>query len=59
MRTLRLEGLKGGQRLEKMGELEGKYRYEMGGFRIVYEVNIKNKTVEIKSFRGRGDVYKR
>jgi len=42
-----------------MGELEGKYRYEMGGFRIVYEVNIKNKTVEIKSFRGRGDVYKR
>ena len=104
MRTLRLEGLKGGQRLEKMyevlisheaekhynrqdkdtkrrlnkcidnlgreplfgphikrlhGELEGKYRYEMGGFRIVYEVNIKNKTVEIKSIRGRGDVYKR
>ncbi|MDO9027680.1 MAG: type II toxin-antitoxin system RelE/ParE family toxin [Candidatus Roizmanbacteria bacterium] len=84
MRTLRLGGLKGGQRLEKMyevlisheaekyykgqdkntkrrlnkctdnlckeplfgphikrlhGELEGKYRYELGGFRIVYEVN--------------------
>ncbi len=104
MRTLRLEGLKGGQMLEKMyevlisheaekyykgqdkntkrrlnkcidnlskeplsgshikrlyGELEGKYRYEMGGFRIVYEINIKNKTVEIKSIGGRGDVYKR
>jgi mRNA interferase RelE/StbE len=41
------------------GELEGKYRYEMGGFRIVYEVNIKNKTVEIKSIRGRGDIYRR
>jgi len=31
----------------------------MGGFRIVYEINIKNKTVEIKSIGGRGDVYKR
>jgi mRNA interferase RelE/StbE len=41
------------------GELEGKYRYEMGDFRIVYEVNIKNRTVEIKSIRSRGDVYKR
>lgn len=41
------------------GKLEGKYRYEIGGFRIVYEVNIKNKAVEIKSVRGRGDVYKR
>ena len=30
------------------GELEGKYRYEMGGFRIVYEVDIKNRSVEIK-----------
>ena len=41
------------------GELEGKYRYEMGGVRIVYEVNVKNKIVEIKSIRSRGDVYKR
>lgn len=40
------------------GELEGKYRYEIGGFRIVYEVDIKKKIVEIKSIRGRGDVYK-
>ena len=103
MRTLRLEGLKGGQRLEKMyevlisheaekqykrqdkdtkrrlnncidnlsreplsgphikrlhGEFEGKYRYEMGAFRIVYEVNVKDKTIEIKSIGGSGDVYK-
>jgi len=41
------------------GELEGKYRYEMSGIRIVYEVNIKDKIVEIKSIKGRGDVYKR
>ncbi len=40
------------------GELEGKYRYALGGLRIVYEVDIKNKTVAIKSIRGRGDVYK-
>lgn len=40
------------------GKLEGKYRYEMGGFRIVYEINIKNNIVEIKSIGGRGDVYK-
>lgn len=104
MRTLSLEGLKGGLRSEKMyevriaheaekyykkqdkdtkqrlnkcidnlgreplsgphikklhGELEGKFRYEMANFRIVYEVNISDKTVEIKSIRGRGDVYKR
>lgn len=41
------------------GELEGKYRYEMGSIRIVYEVDTKNKAVKIKSIRGRGDVYKR
>ena len=41
------------------GELEGKYRYEVGGLRIVYEVNTKNKTVEIKAIKSRGDVYKR
>jgi mRNA interferase RelE/StbE len=41
------------------GELEGKNRYEVGGIRIVYEVNTKSKTVEIKAIRSRGDVYKR
>lgn len=49
-----------GQHIKRLhGELEGKYRYEMGNFRIVYEVNIKSRTVEVKSIRGRGDVYKR
>lgn len=49
-----------GSHIKKLhGELEGKYRYEMGGHRIVYEVNIKDRIVEIKSIRGRGDVYKR
>ena len=49
-----------GPHIKKLhGELEGKYRYEVGGIRIVYEVNIKSKIVEIKAIRGRGDVYKR
>ena len=49
-----------GPHIKKLhGELEGKHRYDMGGLRIVYEVNTSTKTVEIKSNRGRGDVYKR
>lgn len=49
-----------GPHIKKLhGELEGKHRYEVGGIRIIYEVNVKNKTVEIKAIRGRGDVYKR
>ena len=40
------------------GELEGKYRYEMSGLRIIYEINIKDKIVKIKSIKGRGDIYK-
>jgi mRNA-degrading endonuclease RelE of RelBE toxin-antitoxin system len=32
---------------------------EVGGIRIIYEINVKNKTVEIKAIRSRGDVYKR
>ncbi|MBE7549316.1 MULTISPECIES: type II toxin-antitoxin system RelE/ParE family toxin [Candidatus Kuenenia] len=46
-----------GQHIKKLyGELEGKLRYRMGNIRIVYEVNIKDKTIEIKSVRGRGDI---
>ncbi|MBI4722552.1 MAG: type II toxin-antitoxin system RelE/ParE family toxin [Candidatus Stahlbacteria bacterium] len=41
------------------GELEGKYRYESGGLRIIYEIDKKNKNVEIKAIRSRGDVYKK
>lgn len=49
-----------GPHIKKLhGELEGKYRYEVGGIRIVYEVDIKSKIVEVKAIRSRGDVYKR
>lgn len=57
--NLRSEPLSGPHIKRLHGELEGKYRYEVGGLRIVYEVNTKNKTVEIKAIRSRGDVYKR
>jgi mRNA-degrading endonuclease RelE of RelBE toxin-antitoxin system len=49
-----------GPHIKKLhGELEGKHRYEVGGLRIVYEVNISNTTVEVKAIRSRVDVYKR
>jgi mRNA interferase RelE/StbE len=49
-----------GPHIKKLhGELEGKHRYEVGGIRIVYEVDMKSKTVEIKAIRSRGDIYKR
>ena len=49
-----------GPHIKKLhGELEGKHRYEVGGIRIVYEVVVGKKIVEIKAIRGRGDVYKR
>jgi len=49
-----------GDHIKKLhGELEGKYRYEVGGIRMVCEVSTKSKIVEIKAIRSRGDVYKR
>jgi mRNA interferase RelE/StbE len=41
------------------GELEGKYRYAIGDLRIVYEVDTKNKIVQVKAIKSRGDVYKK
>jgi mRNA-degrading endonuclease RelE of RelBE toxin-antitoxin system len=49
-----------GPHIKKLhGQLEGKNQYEVGGIGIVYEINTKSKTVEIKAIRTRGDVYKR
>ena len=41
------------------GILKDKYRYAIGNLRIVYEINKKNKTIEIRAIRSRGDVYKK
>jgi len=41
------------------GELKRKYRYAVGGLRLIYEVDRKDKTIKIKAIRSRGDVYKK
>jgi len=47
-----------GSHIRKLhGILKNKYRYVVGTLRIVYEINEKNKTVEIRAIRSRGDVY--
>ncbi len=56
--NLRTEPITGLHIKRLHGNLEGKYRYEVGDIRIVYEVNTKDKTVQIKTIRSRGDVYK-
>jgi len=49
-----------GPHIKKLhGEFEGKHRYEAGGIRIVYKVNVSHKTVEVRAIRSRGDVYKK
>jgi mRNA interferase RelE/StbE len=49
-----------GPHIKKLhGELEGKYRCTIGGIRVVYEIDINRKAVEIKAIGSRGDVYKR
>ena len=41
-----------------MGRHEGKYRYAVGDLRIVYRVNIEDKTILIEAIGSRGDIYK-
>jgi mRNA interferase RelE/StbE len=40
------------------GPHEGKYRYAVGNLRIVYRVNVKEKTILIEAIGPRGDIYK-
>jgi mRNA interferase RelE/StbE len=49
-----------GAHIKKLhGDLKGKYRYRLGDIRIVYSVNVKNKTVEIRTIKSRGEAYKK
>jgi mRNA interferase RelE/StbE len=48
-----------GDHIKKLkGRLEGKYRYAIGGLRIIYIVDMKNEVVYIDAIGPRGDVYK-
>ncbi|MDP3028064.1 MAG: type II toxin-antitoxin system RelE/ParE family toxin [Deltaproteobacteria bacterium] len=40
------------------GTQEGKYRYAVGDLRIVYSVNVEEKTILIEAIGPRGDIYK-
>jgi mRNA interferase RelE/StbE len=40
------------------GRLEGKYRYDIGNFRVIYCVDVDNKTIYVEAIGPRGDVYK-
>jgi mRNA interferase RelE/StbE len=40
------------------GELEGKYRYNVGGLRIIYFVDTKERIISIEAIGSRGDIYK-
>jgi len=59
MEALSEEPLAGPHIKKLWGELEGKYRYALGGLRIVYTVDRKGRLVKVLAIRGRGDVYKR
>lgn len=40
------------------GEFEGKYRYNVGGLRIIYFVDTKERIVFVEAIGSRGDIYK-
>lgn len=40
------------------GRYRGKYRYKVGGLRIVYRVNEGNKSIFVEAIGPRGDVYR-
>lgn len=48
-----------GSHIKKLkGRLAGKYRYDVGGFRIVYSIDEHSKVVYIEAIGPRGDIYK-
>ena len=40
------------------GRLEGKYRYDVGNFRVIYYADVDNKTIYVEAIGPRGNVYK-
>jgi len=48
-----------GAHIKKLkGRLEGKYRYDIGNFRVIYYVDVDSKTIYIEAIGSRGDIYK-
>ncbi len=47
-----------GSHIKKLkGRLEGKYRYNIGGLRVIYYVDVDNKIIYVEAIGPRGDVY--
>ncbi len=44
--------------IKKLKGLQGCYRYQIGGWRILYEVHDSTRQVRVYEIRPRGDVYK-
>lgn len=47
-----------GPNIKKLKGEPGSYRYQMGGWRILYEVDEASKEVRVYEIRPRGDAYK-
>jgi mRNA interferase RelE/StbE len=48
-----------GPHIKKLkGRLEGKYRYNLGGLRVIYYVDVNKKNIYVEAIGPRGDVYK-
>lgn len=48
-----------GMHIKKLkGRLEGKYRYDVGGIRIIYCMDANEETVYVEAIGPRGDIYK-
>ncbi|MBZ0202132.1 MAG: type II toxin-antitoxin system RelE/ParE family toxin [Ignavibacteria bacterium] len=40
------------------GQLSGLFRYRVGDYRVIYEIDEKSKSVEVLSIKHRKNVYK-
>ena len=41
-----------------MGKLEGSFRYQIGGLRVIYSVDVESRKILVETIGSRGDVYK-
>lgn len=40
------------------GKLEGSFRYQIGGTRVIYNIDLRSRKVFVETIGYRGDVYK-
>jgi mRNA interferase RelE/StbE len=50
----------GGDNIKKLtGNLKGRYRYRVGGWRVIYRVEEETRTVAVSAILPRGSAYKK